>query len=366
MSSSPALSRSSSPVQDTDEFMACMAEAMQSSPVRLQGILGKRPAEGDEERDELDEEGDTDSRNTMNSSGNGVVPGLSFRPNPNDVNTVRQFASRKRLKPEQITEVEVFLQEPPLVREGKMFATLLATFNKADEIVLSTPPFQVSAELKKNMDHYATAFLLSTHISTYKGASNKASFMKILNTVPIDIPAKILAAPANRTKMETAAGNALTQARGAFKKALVASAKASPQMDIITLAREFIKNTKCEISVPLCCRIALMRKVFQSHPGNKFWDKLNMELSKIKKLAKGDARALVRAFQFLYEEDKRTYGSGTVESSPIKDTVDAFQQQVDDLIRTGELDLATTNASSSSSGATGSVGGANGGGGMDG
>lgn len=61
-----------------------------------------------------------------------------------------------------------------------------------------------------------------------------------------------------------------------------------------------------------------------------------------------DFDAVCRGFQFVYEKDKSTYSGALTQTTSVKDSVNTFQQEVDDLIRATELDLSTTVATTTS------------------
>ncbi|KAF8879346.1 hypothetical protein CPB85DRAFT_1443188 [Mucidula mucida] len=305
----PPISPSSSPPSNDDNPMNGILAAMKTP--QASRVLGKRPTPNNEDFDELE-----DDSAPGGTSGNPLTTNpftTPTGPNPNDLIAVKNFAARKKLKTEQLAEVEVFLQDPPHVCDAKTFALLHSVFNKVEEIVVATPAFEVSDDLRKNINSYSVAMLLSSHIASYKGAPATDSLLKLLLRLPLGIPAGITANAADYNRLQSAVSDALTQTRATFKKHLAIRRKGGPEPDIFTLARTFIKNTKCELSVPLCCRIALMRMVFKKHAANDFWDKLNAQYAVIVQVAKGSATALVRAFEFIYESDKKQHigdGSG--------------------------------------------------------
>ncbi|KAF8886467.1 hypothetical protein CPB85DRAFT_1258468 [Mucidula mucida] len=326
----PPISPSSSPPSDDDNPMNSILAAMKTP--QASRVLGKRPTPNNEDFDELE-----DDSAPGGTSGNPLTTNpftTPTGPNPNDLIAVKNFAARKKLKTEQLAEVEVFLQDPPHVLE---------------EIVVATPAFEVSDDLRKNINSYSVAMLLSSHIASYKGAPATDSLLKLLLRLPLGIPAGITANAADYNRLQSAVSDALTQTRATFKKHLAIRRKGGPEPDIFTLARTFIKNTKCELSVPLCCRIALMRMVFKKHAANDFWDKLDAQYAVIVQVAKGSATALVRAFEFIYESDKKQHIGDGLGVGPRPDaSISGIQQQVDDLMLAAQLDVMTTAAAATS------------------
>ncbi|KAF8908370.1 hypothetical protein CPB85DRAFT_1436155 [Mucidula mucida] len=341
----PPISPSSSPPSNDDNPMNGILAAMKTPQASC--VLGKRPTPNNEDFDEL-----KDDSAPGGTSGNPLTTNpftTPTGPNPNDLIAVKNFAARKKLKTEQLAEVEVFLQDPPHVRDAKTFALLHSVFNKVEEIVVATPAFEVSDNLRKNINSYSVAMLLSSHIASYKGAPATDSLLKLLLRLPLGIPAGITANAADYNRLQSAVSDALTQTRATFKKHLAIRRKGGPEPDIFTLARTFIKNTKCELSMPLCCRIALMRMVFKKHAANDFWDKLDAQYAVIVQVAKGSATALVRAFEFIYESDKKQHiGDGSGVGPRPDASISGIQQQVDDLMLAAQLDVMTTAAAATS------------------
>ncbi|KAF8906084.1 hypothetical protein CPB85DRAFT_1437088 [Mucidula mucida] len=118
------------------------------------------------------------------------------------------------------------------------------------------------------------------------------------------------------------------------------------QQDIITLARAFVEGSNCVISVPLCCRIALMCMVYRKHSGPDFWDKLDARLASIRAQAKGSAPLLVKAFKFILEKDQVNHGTPDPENTTdnLAAKVDAFQQGIDDIITASSINVASSTA----------------------
>ncbi|KAJ7883869.1 hypothetical protein B0H14DRAFT_3432683 [Mycena olivaceomarginata] len=141
-------SRDSTP---DDDNMRAMREAMaQSSPPKRthSAMTGNE---------------DPSSEHTASGTASGI------RTNQNIVSAARQYAERKRLRGDQVTALEVFLNEPPSLREAKMVADLWAFGNQVDKIVTSKPAFEVSEDCETNICKYAPTVLLSRKINVYKG-----------------------------------------------------------------------------------------------------------------------------------------------------------------------------------------------------
>ncbi|KAJ7288600.1 hypothetical protein C8J57DRAFT_1280818, partial [Mycena rebaudengoi] len=282
--------------------------------------------------------------------------------NQNIAVAARNFGQRKRLRPEQITELEVFVNDSNLLREAKLMANVLAVGNQLKEIVAAQPTFKISDALETNIQKYAPAVLLSSKIKEYKGEGPTNNLLAILKKYRFDIPPGLENNKADWDKIVAAVQDALTQRRSTIKKAILCSLKThktdtkyapnAQHQNIFELAQAVVKGTECTINVILCARVALMRSVFLKHPGPKFWDKIDERLDKIRKEAKGDANKITKAFRHVLTIDQDTHG--------IKDyklderAVDDFQQTVDDVLDVHAANAATsaTSAASATSAST--------------
>ena len=123
-----------------------------------------------------------------------------------------QYATTKKLHPEQQDEAEAFLlvscyfiafftlkssQESAVGHQARLYITILLIENKIDTFWLAVPPYQVSEELKvcnhwfnitlplrqssqTNINNYGLAVLLSINISAYKGNIPSNMFLFVL------------------------------------------------------------------------------------------------------------------------------------------------------------------------------------------
>ncbi|KAJ6602499.1 hypothetical protein DFH09DRAFT_1470145 [Mycena vulgaris] len=271
-------------------------------------------------------------------------------PNQNTVKAIQRYAERKRLRADQSTEVNIFLQDPAAVRDAKILVNLFHVSNQLAKIVTAAPPYTVSPSLEKNLHNYAAAILLSSKISAYKGAVPTNILLNILKKHRFDLPVGIENNPADYAKLVAAVQDAYTQLRSKFKKALNASLKANKQdkalapgpkhLNIFKLTQIFVEGTQCSVTVELCARVALMRKTFLVDSGSKFWDSLDASLAEIREKAGGKAKKIAKAFRHILEQDQELHG---VKDYVITDSaIDTFQQDVDDLIDASATDMATS------------------------
>ncbi|KAJ6631921.1 hypothetical protein B0H10DRAFT_2182937 [Mycena sp. CBHHK59/15] len=211
-------------------------------------------------------------------------------PNQNIAVAATRYAERKRLKTDQTAAVDVFLQDPTSLREVKLLVHLMVVENQIEKIITATAPYQVTADLDKNIENHAATVLLSSKIRTYKGSTPTNILLEILKKHRFDIPAGIEHNPADFSKVIVAVQDALTQKRSKFEKLIIYSLKphdtrsvenaaAADQLNIFQLAQAFVDGTRCSVNVPLCARVAMMRKVYLKEPGQKFWDKVDTNLA---------------------------------------------------------------------------------------
>ncbi|KAJ7277335.1 hypothetical protein C8J57DRAFT_1504167 [Mycena rebaudengoi] len=282
------------------------------------------------------------------------VPGPSAvrtAVNLNVTAAVRRYAEQKKLRPEQKTQVESFLTEPASLREAKIFVGILHAENRLKAMEVAKGAYAVSDDLKKNIQSYAVAILLSSKLSTYKGTSPTKVLSSILKKHRFDLPPGIEHNKADFDKVTSAIQDALTQKRSRFKKLIGNSLRkdAKPtgrivppaqQQNIFDLTQAFTERTECTVNVLLCARVALMRKTFLRDASARFWDEVDIDLSKIRKKADGDTKKIARAFRHILSADRAHYG---VDEYDIEDGTNTdFQQEVDDLVHAAVTNAATS------------------------
>ncbi|KAJ6619170.1 hypothetical protein B0H10DRAFT_2189155 [Mycena sp. CBHHK59/15] len=250
--------------------------------------------------------------------------------NQNVAVAAKRYTEKKQLRGEQKTELDTFLKDPASLREAKLFVNLLHVDNLINQIVIATAPYEVSASLEKNISNYAAAVLLSSKISTYKGANPTNILLAILKKHRFDLPAGIEHNSADWAKI----GYSLKIKKSDKKYVL-----GPKQQNIFNLTQVFVDGTQFTVNVLLCARVALMRKVYLLESGLKFWDKLDSNLSQIRKQADGDKKKIIKAFRHILTQDQMTNG---VKDYELDEDVDTFQKEVDDLIEAGATDAATS------------------------
>ncbi|KAJ7648431.1 hypothetical protein B0H17DRAFT_959032 [Mycena rosella] len=246
---------------------------------------------------------DDEDNESSNENGQSVATAPRvIVPNQNLVAVAKRYAERKRLRTDQVTEVEVFLNVGPSdpllyapelsskdsasAREVKMFVNMFALENKIDKIVTAKAAYQVSPNLNKNIINYAPAVLLSSKVTEYKGQGVTNILLAILKKHRFDLPAGIENIPADWAKVIDVVKEALTQKRSKIKqKARHLKLSTIPfDTNIFDLTSAIVKGTKCSVN----------RSVYLKHPGAKYWDKVDDRLAKIRKQADGDANKVVK------------------------------------------------------------------------
>ncbi|KAJ7223646.1 hypothetical protein C8J57DRAFT_1591723 [Mycena rebaudengoi] len=288
---------STPPMNDDDDDLRGMLDAMaQSSPIAPDRNNAPKRNHGAMA-------GDDDGETSDTNQGSGSAPPLALA-NQNIVAAARSYAQRKRLRGEQLTELDVFLNDLVLLRDAKLLANVFA------------PAYEVSSDLE---------------INVYKGDSPTDILLAILKKYRFDIPPGLEHNQADWAKVISAVQDALTPKRSKIKKAIQCSLKLHTGDTVY--APDSQHQNIFELTQAL-------RSVYLKHLGPKFWDKLNERLDKIRKEAKSDAKKITKAFRHILTVDQNTHG--TTDYMLDEKAVDEFQQTVDNLIDVALVDAATT------------------------
>ncbi|KAJ7110938.1 hypothetical protein C8R44DRAFT_883392 [Mycena epipterygia] len=315
------------------------AEMLADSPVqapppgRQRGEKRKRTAGSDGAISD-EEEDDND--------GDGELPVLSSIPGPSSGSTsdgnilalARQVATHKRLKPSQLTELEVFAADSAAARQVKLYGMCLSLEGKLAQIVTTAPEFAVTASLDKNMRQLAFCIMSSVKVSSYKGSVTTAHLMVCHSKSYL--PAGIEFIPSDWARVKARAEYHLTQCRATLKKFLKASMppKSPPKehWNIFVLGQRFVKDTQTVLTVELCARIALMRQRFILYPGEDFYDKLDERLVWIREQAHNNPKKIAKAFKVALNEDRANHSNSADYKLPEDAIVDSWQLSVDESI----------------------------------
>ncbi|KAJ7893315.1 hypothetical protein B0H14DRAFT_3125788 [Mycena olivaceomarginata] len=265
----------------------------------------------------------------------------------NAANAVRAFAKKQKLRGEQLTQVDTFLNDTPTVREGKLFGLVLGLQNDVANIIVAAPAFSVSPELQTNIKSYALAVMLSPKLAQYRGDLPVQHVMNILKKHRFDMPPGIENNPADMQKITAAVQYAFTQDRSSLKKKLFSSVRVTrldatgtrvavdlppgQHQNLFGLAQAFVEGTKCRITNALCGRIALMRDVYLQNSTSSFWVSLDEALAAMRTAAEGNDEACDVMFEDLINMDKTLHGAVDI----VYQATNNIQQEVDDLIVAG-------------------------------
>jgi len=322
------------------------------TPPRPSNTLGKHPRTDDTELDDEDNLPINPMPSTSSSS--------TVTVNKNTLAVTKRYGVKKKLRSDQQTELDVFVADNAVVREAKLFANLLAITNRLDRIVNTAPPYTVSSDLEKNIQNYASAVLISSKLATYKGEVPKQHVLAILKKFRFDMPPNIEQNPADWAKVISCVQDGLTQRRGAFKKLIRGSLciEKNKQFvrlpdkectNIFSLTARFVEGTKSKVTVPLCSRVALLRKAYIANGGPKYWDGVDALLAGIRTAAGDNAEKLAKGFKHILKEDREKYGK-SAEYTIAENATDDFQQEVDDILESRATDAAVIAAAESAEG----------------
>ncbi|KAJ6610231.1 hypothetical protein B0H10DRAFT_1954040 [Mycena sp. CBHHK59/15] len=242
---------------------------------------------------------------------------------------VKNYAKKQKLRGEQVTQLDTFLNDVQTVREGKLFVLLLALQNDVGNIIVAAPSFTVSPELKTNIQSYALAVLLSPKLAQYRGDLSVQHVMEILMKHRFDMPLGIENNPADMQKLFASVRVTRTNESG---QKIIVDLEPSQHQNLFALAQALVDGTKCRITNALCGRIALMNS------GTTYWTDLDKALVVMRQIAKGNDEARDAMFEELIITDKELHGAVDIVYQPTNDV----QQEVDDLIDASSADAAST------------------------
>ncbi|KAF7358508.1 hypothetical protein MVEN_00901700 [Mycena venus] len=286
-----------------------------------------------------DDQDDNDQLPTVLSSD---TPTENISGDGNMVAFARQYATHKRLKPSQVTEVETFAADPLATRQVKLFTLVLGVSSKLESIVAAQPAFKVSPSLDKNLRQLAHGITVSSRLASYKGERAKKHLLNIVKKNRFDLPPGIENVASDWALVKSRGEYHLTQIRALCKKFLKNSMPEGPSSghtNIFALGQRFVKDTETTLTVELCARIALMRQQYKFYLGDDFWDKLDTELAWMRKEAGYDEHKISKAFKLVLAEDRAAHGKSTEYTLPEDAVVDAWQASVDTSIDADGADI---------------------------
>ncbi|KAJ7781881.1 hypothetical protein DFH07DRAFT_949575 [Mycena maculata] len=266
----------------------------------------------------------------------GGVPPSVLQTGQNVISVVQRYTEKKQLCVEQANEVTLLINDPPAFRHAKILANIFHLSNQVGAIVTAQTGSEPSPALLKNLYNFGAAIMLSSKIAAYKGSVPTNILIDIVKKHQFDLPPCIEHNPASFAKVVAT----LLASLKVNKTDKEIAPSSQHHQNIFKLTQVLVEGTQCTVTIELCVRVALMRKVFLQESGPKFWDKLDSSFAEIHTQAGGEAKKITRAFRHILTQDQAKHR--VKGDYKLKDTsVDNFQQEVDDLIDAGTADLAS-------------------------
>lgn len=331
---------------DFDQYVAAGLNITPSTPPpTTSSVLGKRTQREDDsielEEAELDGRGDDspDTDSALGSVDAATPPVSGANVNMNLVAYTKKLAAAKKLRIEETHELLEYLTEDALAREVRQLANSMLIIRKLDKLIADKPPWQPSPDLKVNIKSYSLSVLLSSRLSTYKGTVPQNHVLNILKRKRFDLPQGVEHIPADWKKVKTMVDSALTQHRSDIKKAIVKSVQGQSEdhWTIFELITHLCNDTECTASVPLCARVAFLRRMYLKNKGRDMWDVVNNELGLLRNKTKGNDTQVVLFFRGVLQTDRKLHGAGRPTDDGDFDTAvpeqpGAWQEEVDNMV----------------------------------
>ncbi|KAJ7501895.1 hypothetical protein B0H11DRAFT_2368791 [Mycena galericulata] len=302
---------------------------------------------------------------------------LSLRPNGNHLQAVATYATRKRLRPEQVAEIEGFLNDPVPVQMAKLFVNLKAQENTLAKFQAAKPKFEINSALKTNITRAVNATLCSSHITQYKGEAARNDVQTLLirhrwgnfvvgtehDKSAMDIVQKFIGDVFTQSRSiinkepEIVKSVEVPKPTGPQKKSSTPALRDAATHTTIYQLTKIIaqklsggKTVSIPITPALCARVALMRKwhvkMVEKGTSTKedYWDHVDKDLQKIRTTARNDAedateiaKRVARVFSSMLDKDRQRHGSNASEEIPdvstaTDDAVISYQADIDETI----------------------------------
>ncbi|KAE9400409.1 hypothetical protein BT96DRAFT_993098 [Gymnopus androsaceus JB14] len=264
---------------------------------------------------------------TAGASDHSAVAGvLQLNANGNVLAAAKRYAGIKRLRVDQLTEVETFLNDTPAGREVRNYI--------------------------KNIGHYVSAVFFSVRLAAFRGDHATKLVTAKLISLCLDLPENIEHDIASYDRLDEAVGEFFTQRRSLAKKEIRDSVckKASGKftalpdkecLNIYKLTQNLIKGlclshsegddkkiccllrpaeklptsgirlhvkTRIIVTVELCARIAIMRRVYQMVSGQDYWPSADNSMEALQKKVGYDKDRIGRLVKDVLLKDRAKYG----------------------------------------------------------
>ncbi|EPQ50100.1 hypothetical protein GLOTRDRAFT_134256 [Gloeophyllum trabeum ATCC 11539] len=261
---------------------------------------------------------------------------------------VKKEGKRMKLSAEGVSFCQTWATRPPSERDALIMLKLQALTEKVNEIVKAQPKYEITDDFKKNIEKHATATLLSSRLSHYKGSVPCSATENLLKKYCAnDLPANYDRNVADSTKVRNAIQTSQTQTRSKWKKLIRGSLQHEDKgdcPDIYTLTKTIVDG-QCAITPAVCARVALMRKVYATkgkEDEHNYWSHVDRTLAsmrdKAKTLGEGDGKKaqhkLNKAMTHILDTDRDTYGRQK-EDQTEQDEQEGYQEEVDEYLSKG-------------------------------
>ncbi|THU87003.1 hypothetical protein K435DRAFT_867688 [Dendrothele bispora CBS 962.96] len=249
-----------------------------------------------------------------------AAPHIQLTASANDIEHARVLATRRRLKPQQITDVEDCMNALFPLQIARLLIELHANNNLSSEI--------------KNISNCVKSVLLSTKLSAYKGEVPVRHIDTLIKKFRWGVPEGLEHDTAAWDRIKDFISTQLTNRRSTMKKKFRQSLTGSKDVcetetsdtlksgllpgdqrwSIYKLTKELTNNTQATVTSVLCARIAVM--VFMKFPGERFWDEVDKKLEVMRRDASKDAendseKRQRHLFEHYLHEDRRLHGKST-------------------------------------------------------
>ncbi|KAF8812824.1 hypothetical protein BYT27DRAFT_6402719 [Phlegmacium glaucopus] len=245
----------------------------------------------------------------------------------NEQAILRRAAEKLKLHPYQRVLLQYFVKCSPAACDAQIMMAIFDVDNRLEQQAAAAPLFMVSEALHLNIKSFIIAVLLSAKLAAYKG-----TILSLIMKDRLHIPPTFDRDPHATKLLKERVTYELSQARGKLKKLI----KSGNDKNIFDLATSLVNGTSCTVTIQLCGRVALFRKMFAIDPNDSFWDTVDDELVKIRTKAQNNPVKITRYFKAILEADQKAYlGDYPSVSYTLPTSVtsaDAWQTEVNSLL----------------------------------
>ncbi|KZV67195.1 hypothetical protein PENSPDRAFT_755131 [Peniophora sp. CONT] len=256
----------------------------------------------------------------------------------------RRQAKTRRLTVDRSKAVLRFATEPNVYKLVDMYAQGEETLQAIAEFKVVQPPWVVSPDLETNLKRYTCAVLFSSKLSSYRDDTALNIVLKIAKSLNLSgLYDGIWIVPSDTDKIKAVIMEALTQFRSTIKKTLKASIAAKAckdHEDVFKVTMYLAEKADVKATVPLACRIALMRYVLQHHSDADFWPVVDKHVTELSDKSEGDAVRIAKLYRAILLKDIKEHGQNDTgkHSLPEDDIACERQQLVSDAMQDEDVE----------------------------